>query len=139
MAHRMPGRCPVCGETMVVTRLHCPACATTIEGKFDTCRFCQLSDEMRDFVETFIRSRGNIKEVERALGVSYPTVRGRLDAVIKELGYSVDGEEPESSEDGEAAEASDDDDPGGRRREILEAVKRGEISAQEAAARLRQA
>lgn len=125
MRRRMPGRCPVCGETMDVTRLHCPTCDTTLEGRFETCRFCQLSDEMRDFVEIFIKSRGNIKEVERALGVSYPTVRGRLDAVIKSLGYSVDA-------------PAGEEDRGERRREILEMLSKGEISAQEAANRLRQ-
>lgn len=125
MRRRMPGRCPVCGETMDVTRLHCPTCDTALEGRFETCRFCQLSDEMRDFVETFIKSRGNIKEVERALGVSYPTVRGRLDAVIKALGYAVDAAVP-------------DEDRGERRREILELLSKGEIGAQEAANRLRQ-
>lgn len=124
MRKRMPGRCPVCGETIDVTRLNCPACETTIEGRFDTCRFCQLTDEMRDFTEIFIRSRGNIKEVERTLGVSYPTVRGRLDAVIKALGYNV---EPEPSDE-ERAQG---------RREVLEALGRGEITAQEAANRLR--
>jgi hypothetical protein len=127
VVRRMPGLCPVCGETMQVTRLHCPGCDTTIEGRFETCKFCQLSEEMRDFVEIFIKSRGNIKEVERALGVSYPTVRGRLDAVIKALGYSVEGEALPEDEDGS-----------GRRRAILDALGRGEISAQEAATRLRQ-
>jgi hypothetical protein len=125
MRRRMPGRCPVCGETMDVTRLHCSACETTLEGRFETCRFCQLSDDMRDFVETFIKSRGNIKEVERALGVSYPTVRGRLDSVIRALGYSVDTPGPE-------------DDRGERRREILDLLSKGEIGAPEAANRLRQ-
>ncbi|MDP2872295.1 MAG: DUF2089 domain-containing protein [Bacillota bacterium] len=125
MRRRMPGRCPVCGETMDVTRLHCPTCDTALDGRFETCRFCQLSDEMRDFVEIFIKSRGNIKEVERALGVSYPTVRGRLDAVIKALGYSVDAAGPE-------------EDRGERRREVLELLSKGEIGAQEAANRLRQ-
>jgi hypothetical protein len=110
---------------MDVTRLHCSTCDTSLEGRFETCRFCQLSDEMRDFVEIFIKSRGNIKEVERALGVSYPTVRGRLDAVIKSLGYSV--ESPAAEED-----------RGERRREILEMLSKGEIGAQEAANRLRQ-
>jgi hypothetical protein len=100
---------------------------------------------MQDFVEIFIRSRGNIKEVERALGISYPTVRGRLESVIKALGYSIEGDQEDSAEpqrppvpsspvtspaaSGASAE---------RRREILAALSRGEISAEEAAARLRQ-
>lgn len=112
---------------MEVVRLYCPTCDTAIEGHFDICKFCQLTDEMRDFVEIFLRSRGNIKEVERALGISYPTVRGRLDAVIKALGYSV---EQGPTEDEQAAE---------RRREVLDALSRGEITAQEAIGRLKHA
>lgn len=147
MANRMPGRCPVCGDTMEITSLHCPTCDTTITGHFNTCKFCELSQEMQDFVDTFIRSRGNIKEVERALGISYPTVRGRLDAVIKALGYAVDGLADEVAEvEAPAAQPAQiptpaDSIPGAnaeRRREILAALSRGEISAQEAAARLRQ-
>lgn len=126
MPRRMPGRCPVCEGSMEVTRLYCPTCDTAIEGHFDICKFCQLTDEMRDFVEIFLRSRGNIKEVERALGISYPTVRGRLDAVLRALGYAV---EQGPSEDEKAAE---------KRREVLDALSRGELTAQEAVTRLRQ-
>jgi len=128
MARKLPGRCPICGDTMDVTRLHCPACDTTIEGRFELCKFCQLSEEMQSFVEIFLKSRGNIKEVERSLGISYPTVRGRLEAVIKALGYAV-----------EADPVVEEDDRSDKRREILDALARGEISAQEAALRLRQA
>lgn len=144
MANRMPGRCPVCGETMEITTLHCHSCDTTISGHFATCKFCELSEEMQDFVGTFIRSRGNIKEVERALGISYPTVRGRLDAVIKALGYAVEADVEESVEPVSAplqAQPQVGATPAvspERRREILAALSRGEISAQEAAARLRQ-
>lgn len=148
MARRMPGRCPVCNETMEVTSLHCPACDTTISGHFATCKFCQLSEEMQDFVEIFIRSRGNIKEVERALGISYPTVRGRLDAAIKALGYAVDAEPGDDAPSTEgvpapaavpdAATAAAATVSAERRREILAALSKGEITAQEAAARLRQ-
>ncbi len=153
MPNRLPGRCPVCNETMEVTSLHCPACDTTISGHFATCKFCQLSEEMQDFIEIFIRSRGNIKEVERALGISYPTVRGRLDAAINALGYAVDAEViDDAGRDADFVEAPDTAGAGSgsppgvpaaavsaeRRREILAALSKGEITAQEAAARLRQ-
>ncbi|HHY48051.1 MAG TPA: DUF2089 domain-containing protein [Firmicutes bacterium] len=113
------GKCPVCGESLDVTRLSCPNCETIIEGRFETCRFCQLPLEQREFVETFIKCRGNIKEVERELGISYPTVRNRLDNVIQALGYPV-----EAVEDEEAITS--------RRRQILEALDRGEISPDDA-------
>ncbi|MEW6725027.1 MAG: DUF2089 domain-containing protein [Bacillota bacterium] len=123
--YAMPGKCPVCGERMDVTKLHCAQCDSSIEGNFDICKFCQLSKEQKSFVETFIKCRGNIKEVERELGISYPTVRGRLDAVIGALGYRV-----EPSEDETKAKE--------RRREVLEKLGKGEISSEEAIKLLRQ-
>ncbi|MHB0884451.1 MAG: DUF2089 family protein [Bacillota bacterium] len=116
---RMPGRCPVCHEKLDITRLHCSHCETTIEGRFGGTKFDALTGDQLDFVEVFIKARGNIKEVERELGISYPTVRGRLEAVIQALGYRA---EPIP------------EDPGGasRRREVLEALKSGRISAEDA-------
>lgn len=75
------------------------------------------------FVEVFITARGNIKEVERTLGISYPTVRSRLDGIIEALGYKVSKEENELEEQRRAAE---------RRRQILEQLDKGELSAEEA-------
>jgi hypothetical protein len=123
---RALGRCPVCSGSLDVTELSCPRCDTSISGRFETCKFCQMSDEQRDFVATFIRCRGNIKEVERELGISYPTVRGRLDAVIQALGYPV-----ESDRETEAEVAS-------RRKEILDSLSKGELSADDAVKLLKQ-
>ena len=120
----IPGRCPVCGEALEVTRLECPYCDTGLDGKFQACKFCLLTREQKDFLEIFIKSRGIIKEVERELGLSYPTVRGRLDAIIEALGYRVDRSEPEDRDR--------------RRKEILDGVNRGEIKADEAVKLLRQ-
>ncbi|MDD2201220.1 MAG: DUF2089 domain-containing protein [Firmicutes bacterium] len=119
------GRCPVCGEILDVTRLTCRNCETVIEGRFNTCKFCQLNAEQKNFVEVFIKNRGNIKEVEKELGISYPTVRNRLDAVIGALGYAVD-----SSED-DAAEAA------ARRKEIIESLAKGEIAVDDAVRQLK--
>jgi hypothetical protein len=93
-----------------------------IEGRFDTCKFCQLSSEQKNFVEVFIKNRGNIKEVEKDLGISYPTVRNRLDAVIAALGYAVDDSE---------------DDVATRRKEIIESLAKGEITADDAVRQLK--
>ena len=120
MAERLtPGSCPVCGARLEVRKLYCPACDITIEGRFNMCKFCYLNQEQREFVETFVRCRGNIKEVERELGVSYPTVRNRLDAVIMALGYTVEAEEPDTRVDE-------------GRRKVLESLNKGEISAEDA-------
>jgi hypothetical protein len=116
---RMIGQCPVCGEAMHVTRLECDYCHSALEGHFSVCRFCKLTSEQQRFIEVFISSRGNIREVERILNISYPTVRSRLDAVIEALGYTVERERDEQVETN-------------KRRAILEALEKGELSVREA-------
>jgi len=125
---RTLGKCPVCSEEMEVARLYCPACRTSVEGRFATCKFCNLNREQMEFLETFIRARGNIKEVEREMGISYPTVRNRLDGLIRALGY-----EPDSVvEDGATEKIRSE------RLEILDKVAEGEIDSDEAARLLRE-
>ena len=85
-----------------------------------------MSDEQRDFVATFITCRGNIKEVERELGISYPTVRGRLDTVIQALGFPIERDREDEAE------------VAGRRKEILDSLSKGELSADEAVKLLKQ-
>lgn len=82
-----PSRCPVCGGTMTVAKLKCGNCGTELNGAFSPCRFCSLEEKHLQFVETFLRCRGSIKEVEKALGVSYPTVKNMLDAALNALGF----------------------------------------------------
>lgn len=108
------GRCPVCGEKMVVNRLECSQCGTAIEGKFELCKFCYLTKEQRDFLELFIRTRGNIREMEKELGLSYPTIRNKLDNLIAALGYEVEKR------------------PTVDKKEILKKLESGEITVQEA-------
>lgn len=115
-------RCPVCSHELTVARLKCDACDTVIENNFRLSKFDYLSDEELYFTETFIRCRGNIKEVEKELGISYPTVRSKLDGVIKKLGYDAD-----TGADGQAA----------RREEILKALENGAITAEQAIAQLK--
>lgn len=113
-------RCPVCSSELTVARLKCDSCDTVIENNFHLSKFDYLSDEELYFTETFIRCRGNIKEVEKDLGISYPTVRSKLDAVIKKLGY-------ETSTDEQSL----------KKEEILKALENGEITAEEAIAQLK--
>lgn len=88
MQYHAPSKCPVCGQTMEVTRLRCNHCATELTGNFTPCRFCLLEEKHMQFVEVFLRCRGSIKEVEKALGVSYPTVRNMMDAALDALGFN---------------------------------------------------
>lgn len=83
--YHAPAQCPVCGEPMQVTSLKCHSCGTELHGSFTPCRFCTLEPKHLQFVEVFLRCRGSIKEVEKALGVSYPTVKNMLDAALNAL------------------------------------------------------
>ncbi|WP_160726094.1 DUF2089 domain-containing protein [Bacillus sp. USDA818B3_A] len=89
MAYPLISDCPVCGKQLKITKLQCTHCHTTIENEFELSNFATLSKEQLKFIETFLKCRGNIKEVEKELGVSYPTVRGKLDDIISSLGYST--------------------------------------------------
>ena len=122
--YKAPGKCPICNEELQVTRLNCSHCNSQLEGEFDTCKFCQLPAEQIEFVEVFLKCRGNIKEVEKELGISYPTVRNRLDGVIQALGYKIVN--PEQSSD-----------QAGLRTEVLEALEKGIIEPREAIEQLK--
>jgi hypothetical protein len=86
----VPGTCPVCGDELAVTRLRCSQCGTTLEGLFSLGRFYYLNREQQQFIAVFVKCRGKIKDVEEALGISYPTVVGRLDEVIAALGFHAE-------------------------------------------------
>jgi hypothetical protein len=112
------GTCPICGDTLTVTRLYCRSCDSTVEGHFTLGRFYQLAPGQMAFVETFIRCEGKLTRVQEELGMSYPTARARLTEVIEALGYTVRETKPEISlED---------------RQSILEQLASGEISSEEA-------
>ncbi len=117
--HPVLGTCPVCGEPLAVTRLHCRACDTTIEGRFYAGRLAQLTPEQFEFIEVFLECEGKIKAVEQKLGISYPTVRSRLQEVRSAMGFEASGE----GED----DVSDD-----TRKRVLEDLAAGNISSDEA-------
>jgi hypothetical protein len=127
MPHDVIATCPVCAHELSVTRLHCRECGTTLEGEFSVGRFGRLSREQLALLESFLRARGNLREMERELGISYPTVRGRVDALVRSLGLG----------DGTAAPAPAPAVDADERRRILERLARREISAEHAAAALR--
>jgi hypothetical protein len=84
-----PRKCPVCASELALTRLSCDSCHTELSGHFQACEFCSLTGEDRDLLRVFLSSRGNIKELERHLGVSYPTARSRFDAVLSRMGIEA--------------------------------------------------
>jgi hypothetical protein len=111
------GRCPVCGEDLTVTRLHCRSCDLALEGHFGLGRFYKLDPEQLHFIETFIRREGKLNKVQEELGLSYPTVRSRLHDVIRALGYEVREELTMSPE---------------QRKSILDELAQGQITSDEA-------
>lgn len=88
----------MCGDHLHVTRLGCPSCGTGLTGEFRPCEFCGLDDADRDLLRVFLTSRGNMKDVERHLGVSYPTARARYDDLLRRLGLLA-AARPEPSPD----------------------------------------
>lgn len=90
----LPGKCPVCNDSLQVTRLQCGQCGTGIDGVFALGRLQALTPDQIQFIETFMKCKGKIKDVESELGISYPTVVGRLNDVVRAMGYEVDESEP---------------------------------------------
>jgi hypothetical protein len=86
--------CPVCGERLAVTRLHCRSCDTTIDGRFETGRLGRLSVDQIVFVETFLRCEGKLNRMEREMGLSYPTLRSRLTDIVRQMGFTPGAETP---------------------------------------------
>jgi len=114
----VPGQCPVCSEGMEVTRVYCRHCDTAVEGHFSLGKFHRLTAKQLQFAETFIRCEGKITRVEEDMGLSYPTVRARLNELILALGYEVGPETAGISPE--------------ERRGILEDLAEGKISPEEA-------
>ncbi|CAN5868414.1 DUF2089 domain-containing protein [soil metagenome] len=124
-------KCPSCGGDLEVTRLNCTNCETVITGRYKPCRFCKLSPESTNFLEVFVKNRGNVKEMERELGISYWVVRGKLNDLIKDLGFEPAPADEVPNELDEAALKA-------QRQEILHQIDRGELGASEAAKLLAQ-
>jgi hypothetical protein len=113
----VPQTCPSCGSALAVTQLNCTSCGTGVVGKFELSPFHRLKPESLQFLEVFVRNRGNVKEMERETGESYWAIRRQLDEVIAEMGF---------------AETPTADEISTQRQEILAQLSRGEINVQEA-------
>jgi hypothetical protein len=122
----LPSKCPLCDGQVVVTKIYCRECDTTIEGRFSVGPFANLTTEQIKFIQTFVRYEGKISHMEDELSLSYPTIRNRLHEVIRAMGYEPGGELiPRLSDD--------------ERQRILEELDQGEISIEDAMQSLREA
>lgn len=110
MKHAAPGKCPVCGHGFKVTELKCDGCGAVLRGDFSPCAFCTLDKEQLAFLTAFLSCRGSLKDMEKALGISYPTIKNRLESLITALGLQ---EEQDC-------------------REILRRVSQGKLSSRQA-------
>ena len=119
MARRgMVSRCPVCDSGMTVSELTCESCGTSVRGRFQVPELCRLPEDLYGFLLVFVKNRGVIRDVEKELGISYPTVRSRLDAVLAALGFSEQVGKADSEQ-------------------VIQMLERGEISPEEAEKMLR--
>ena len=131
---RAPRDCPVCGHELAVTRLGCVDCGTEISGLFSSCRYCALTESDLEMLRVFLVSRGNMKELERFLGVSYPTARQRFTELLGRLGMEdAAGVEPDSPG---ADSTTVEEPPAESREQILQRLAGGELDLDEAEALL---
>jgi hypothetical protein len=136
----MLARCPVCEGDLKISEVRCDRCGTKVQSTFDPCRFCSVPAEHLAFIEVFLRCEGNLSRVEKDLGVSYPTVRNRLTAALSALGLAPNGPDtaqPPPAPAPEPAVQPPPEDTSARRRDVLNALARGEINPDEAAKVLR--
>ena len=109
--------CPVCNSRLLIRKLECPNCATSISGFFEFDRLLSLPQEKLDFLLTFIKNRGSIKDVEKELNISYPTVRAKLDQVLIALGFPVNKDQEQIAS---------------AQKDILTKLEKGKINAKKA-------
>ena len=115
MSYPVINKCSVCGEKLEISCLQCRRCNTKYQGNFYFDKFSYLTAEQKYFIEIFLKCRGNIKEVEKELNISYPTVRSRLNDIVRALGYDLPNETPQVN-----------------KKEIIYSLSKGEITYEEA-------
>jgi hypothetical protein len=108
--------CPDCEKSMKLTAATCTSCGLKLEGDFEISALGRLSEEDQVFVVAFLRHHGSIRQMERIMGISYPTVKNRLRAIVSRLDETFTAPSPNSA--------------------VLEQLSRGEITVTEALERL---
>lgn len=122
MQYQVPGKCPVCRHELIITNIACSHCKTKFEGQFGVSKFSKLDEDQLEFLGAFVKCRGNLKDMEKEVGLSYPTIRNRLDEIAQALGYGEDRGRTGNEEERKLS-----------KQEILDALEKGEVSAKEAA------
>ena len=132
------GACPICDQRLLVTEYVCRSCGAAIRGRFDRCDLCALPSDLLHFVRLFLRVEGNLREVDRPLGLSYPTVKARLAAVNAALDAAAAG--PAAADPAAASPGPHRDSEGpdrdAERLRLLRRLRGGELSFDEVMRRL---
>ncbi len=115
-SRKIPSSCPSCSGGLIVVRLECAECGTEVTGEFELCPVCRLDGDVKNLYDLFIHARGNLKQVQRELGLSYPTVRARIEEMFRKLGQDAISNDPQT---------------------ILAGVRAGELSVDDAEKLLR--
>lgn len=144
LKHRVPPACPVCSGSLYPSEVTCESCGTQVRSAFKECAFCRLTPDQLQFVEIFLRSRGNLSGVGDELDISYPTVARRLDAVLAALeGKAASNGASQAALPAPAVPLPSSPEPdideevrARERREILDMLDRGDITAEQATRRL---
>jgi hypothetical protein len=119
---RLFEQCPACGGAIIITEIQCANCHLKMQGEFKPGLFSTLSDDQLTFVRAFLRVRGNLSEMEKVLGVSYPTIRNKLEEINQAL---------ERAEQYPAVSSND------ARNAILQQVASGKLDAAQALEQLK--
>jgi hypothetical protein len=113
MKEQIISKCPMCRSKMLISEFRCSECGTAVSGDMEIPNVCLLPEDAYNFMLVFIKNRGNIREIEKELNISYPTVRSRLDNLLELMGFIPKSGKTEINE-------------------ILDKLQSGEITAQEA-------
>lgn len=128
-------QCPSCGSQLVISEFKCTDCRLQIRGEFQLGQFSTLSEEELTFIRVFLAARGNLSEVERVLGISYPTIRNKLDEINNALdrtGEDTEQRQGKSSDTSNSSQKIVEE----SRKAILQQVADGKLSPMEAVEKL---
>ena len=135
--HNLFNQCPACGGQLMITECKCPTCQLQMRGEFQLGQLSTLSDDELTFVKVFLSARGNLTEVERVLGISYPTIRNKLDEINNVLSRTNEAAVTSQKKQSVALETklASAEEP---RKDILQQVADGRMSPTEAVQKLRE-
>lgn len=129
-------QCPACGGQLIITECRCNNCQLQMRGEFQLGQQSNLSDDEMAFIRVFLSARGNLSEVERILGISYPTIRNKLDEINSVLNRTNENAELSQKNLNSAPDTNSQTPVEESRIDILQKVADGKLSPTEAVQKL---